>query len=139
MKRVLVSKIVLSLAAIIAMGIGVSLLFFPVEFEASAGVVLNDSSSLLSEIRAYGAMIFLGGLMMLAGVIYTKWTSLSLGLAAGLYLAIGMARLISFLMDGIPTENIVTSMLIEFLVGGVCLILFRKQAVKGTTLTLAKS
>lgn len=60
-------KILLFISGIVALAIGVSLLFATVAFEASAGIELGQDINLLSELRAPGGALLVAGIIILLG------------------------------------------------------------------------
>lgn len=126
MEKIKFIRIALFLFGIIATGIGGALLFFPVSFEASAGIVLDKNISLLSEIRAYGGMIVSGGIIVLLGGFFEKLLRLSSGVSSLFYLSLGLSRIVSLFIDGIPSEALVIACIAEIIIGLASLFMFLK-------------
>ncbi len=119
-------RTLLVLSSLIAMFIGASILFTPAEFHAANGIVLGTDASQLSEVRAPGAALLVLGALMMVGVFVRSFTLASSSMAAAVYLAYGIARLISIRIDGMPEPGLVAAAAIELLLGGLCaLALFR--------------
>ena len=116
-----VIRIFLALAGLVAGGIGASLLLDPVGFEASTGLALSADPHLLSELRAPGAALALGGLFMGLGAVWRRFTRDALALGAAVYSAYGVARLVGFALDGVPNAGLVTAATIELGMGAVAL------------------
>lgn len=124
MKKVKLVKAFLILAGLIGVVIGAALLFTPIAFEASAGIDLENNTNLLSEIRAPGAALLLGGCFIIAGAFHAQWRFISLVLTCLFYLSYGIGRLYSGLIDGIPGETLIFATIIELGIGCLGLYLF---------------
>ncbi len=110
-------KTVLIISGIIASGIGASLLFFPVAFQAASGIVLGNNINLLSETRAPGGMLFLSGLLMLLGAFLSRFTFTALVLSTLIYLSYGISRMLSMAVDGMPGKSLVIATVLEIVIG----------------------
>lgn len=134
MKKNNLTRGFLGLSGIIGIAIGGALLFFPVAFEASAGITLDHNISLLSEIRAYGGIILAGGIVIALGAFITNLMCLSITLSSLFYLSIGLSRLWGILVDGIPAEALVTATIAEIIIGLVSVyLMFSMKKLKHTT------
>ena len=110
-------SILLVLSSLIAMGIGAMILIAPAQFHAGYGIELGTDSNLLSEVRAPGGALLVLGALMLVGVFVRSFTHASASIAAAVYLAYGMSRLVSIGLDGMPGEGLVAAMAIELVIG----------------------
>ncbi len=117
MKNSKMIKALLIVSGLIGIGIGAALLFIPVAFEASAGIILDQNSSLLSEVRAPGGTLFAAGILILTGAFIAEWTSLSLVLSSLFYLSYGISRLLSMARDGVPHQSIIIATVLELVIG----------------------
>ena len=124
MKKIKFIRIALFLFGSIAIGIGGALLFFPIPFQASAGIILDENIGLLSEMRAYGSLILSSGIIILSGAFTNRLLSLSIGLSCLFYLSIAVSRIISMVMDGIPTQTLVSATIAETMIGLISLYMF---------------
>jgi len=113
-------RLLLLISALAAMGIGASLLFAPAQFHASYGIELGRDPSLLSEVRAPGAALLALGALMLLGVFVRTFTQTATIIAAVVYLAYGLARLVSFGLDGMPDDGLIEAAAIELVIGSLC-------------------
>lgn len=116
-------RTLLAVAGAAALGIGLSLLFDPVAFEASAGIRLARDAALLSELRAPGAALAASGVYMLNGALSARATRAALALTAALYTAYGLARLVGVALDGWPGAVLVAAALVELLIGAAAVAL----------------
>ncbi len=115
--------VVLIVAAVIAVGVGMSLLFSPVAFEAGVGVAVGRSANALSEARAPGGGLIAVGMLIGAGVFVRRVRRPSMLLAGTVFVAYGVARGFSILVDGSPGAALMIVMAVELAVGGLCLAL----------------
>lgn len=113
-------KALLIISGLIASGIGVAILFFPVAFYATYGVVLGDNASLLNEIRAPGGVLLSSGILIIFGVFVDKLTFTAVVFSTLLYLSYGLSRLISISIDGMPVEALVQATALEIIIGLAC-------------------
>lgn len=126
-------NVVLLTSGIVALFIGSGLLFIPITFQSSAGIILNDDPGLLSEMRGPGAVILGCGILIVSGVFVSEITFTALVLSTLLYGAYGIARMLSLVVDGTPGTSIIAAMIAEFIIAGVsasALIKFRRIHVK---------
>lgn len=117
MKQSVYVKLVLILAGVIGISVGMGQLFFPVAFEASAGISVAGETNLLSEIRAAGGTLLLAGIVMLFGVFKPSSTDFALSLAMLFYLAYGLSRSYGMVIDGIPSQSMVMVTIVEIVIG----------------------
>lgn len=124
-------KALLVVAGISGIVIGGALLFNPVAFEASAGISLGkENINLLSEVRAPGGALLAGGILILLGAFISKLTQTSVVLASLFYLSYGFSRILSMVVDGVPTTSLVMATVVEIIIGMLSvsiLFAFRKQ------------
>jgi hypothetical protein len=128
MKSSIYLKVLLFIAGLIGFSIGVALLFFPIAFEASAEIHLNKNDfNLLSEIRSSGGTLIVFGTVILMGAFKTSLTKISLQTAILLYFAYGFSRLYSIIVDGIPSQTILSAAISEIVIGAICTIFYFKN------------
>jgi peptidoglycan/LPS O-acetylase OafA/YrhL len=84
--------------------------------------MLGNEPNLLSEIRAPGGMLIASALVMLLGVVRQKLTWQALILAALLYGSYGVSRLLSMLLDGVPTGSLFWAAVLELIIGSLCVV-----------------
>lgn len=133
MEKNILIKVFLITSGIIGIGIGFSLLFFPIDFEASAGINLGDDINLLSEIRAPSGLLLVGGIIIILGAFFSKLTFTSILLSCFIYLSYGLSRLVSIVFDGFPSEPLQIALIVELLVGLVSLFVllrFNRKEIK---------
>lgn len=121
--------IYLVIAGILLIAVGGAIVFMPHTFHGSNGITLGDNPNLLSEVRAPGALLLCSGVAILMGAIRQQLRHLALTLSVLVYTSFGLSRLVSMVIDGMPSSSIVGAALIEVSVGLVgLLIVYRAQA-----------
>ncbi len=126
MKNSVTTKIFLAFSGLIAIGIGSGLLFAPVEFEASAGVILGEDINLLSEMRASGGAILATGILIILGALIPKLAYLSVVLSSLMYLSYGASRIFGMMVDGMPNNSIVAATTAEIIIGLISILVLLK-------------
>ena len=121
MKKSNVLKAILIISGVIAIGVGVTLLFTPITLYASVGVDVSNKVSLLSDLRATGGALLASGALIAAGAFRPILTFTSTVFATLLYLSYGLSRIYGMFVDGIPDLVIVQVAVIEIVIGIVCL------------------
>ena len=95
--------------------IGAAMLTRTQAFLAMSGVEISPNPSLLSELKAPSLLLILAGALMFAGSIRIRFADLSLTTGAVIYGSYGLARLVSMLMEGLPSGSLLIAMLVELL------------------------
>jgi len=132
MKNSKVLKVVLFVSGLIAAGIGGAILVMPAAFYASNGIDLGGNVSLLNEIRASGGALLAAGILIISGCFVASLTFTAVVVASLLYLAYGLSRILSFGIDGMPSEGLVQAATLEIVIGVVCVCVFAKYREKQT-------
>lgn len=123
-------KVLQFIAGVVGIIIGAGMAFTPIAFQSSAGIVLGDNLSSLSETRAPGSLLLIGSIIILLSVFKRDWRRVGLVLTALLYLGYGSGRTISLVLDGIPHQSLLIALILELLVGGLALlVLWRSNKV----------
>ncbi|MDJ0994918.1 MAG: DUF4345 domain-containing protein [Dinoroseobacter sp.] len=120
-------KIALGVAGTTALAIGSFILFAPHAFYASYGIGLGQDPNLLSELRAPGAGLAALGGIILAGIVRTTMASAALVAALTVFLAFPVGRIISLLVDGMPSANVLGALVIEILIAALLLAAFKPR------------
>lgn len=121
MKTTLLIPLSLAVSGLIAVGVGLSILIVPHAFYASSGIILGDDATMLNEVRAAGGPVFAVGLFALTSLFRTQWAGAALATSATLYLAYGLSRSISLVLDGLPSTGMLQVIGLEYAVGLLCL------------------
>jgi len=133
MKTTRSTKVLLMVSGLVAVGVGAALLFAPVAFQASAGIVLGDNVNLLSEMRAPGGALLASGVIILMGAFNPAMTPPALMLSALIYLSYGVSRLFSMAVDGMPHGPLIGATGFEILIGLLSLLALRNMGKKHRT------
>ena len=126
MKNSKVLKVVLFVSGLIAASIGAAVLAVPAAFYASNGIELGSNVSLLNEIRASGGALSAAGILIMSGSFVASLTFTAVVVASLLYLSYGLSRILSFTIDGMPSEGLVQAAALEMVIGVVCVWAFAK-------------
>jgi len=109
----------LSIAALMLLNVGGSILLTPQAFYAGDGVLLSNDPSLLSEVRASGGMLAGGALVIFAGIVRPSMRSLAMALSVLIYGSFGLSRLLSLTLDGMPSHSLLIATAIELTVAAI--------------------
>lgn len=120
MKNSKMLKIILFISGLIAASIGGAVLAVPAAFYASNGIDIGGNVSLLNEIRASGGVLLAAGILILSGAFVASLTFTAVVVASLLYLSYGLSRILSFTIDGMPSEGLVQAAALEIVIGVVC-------------------
>ena len=124
-------KITLGIAGVTAFGIGGFILASPHAFYASYGIALGTDPSMLSELRAPAANLAALGAVILAGVVRPAWARVSTAIAVTVFLAFPAGRLLSLIVDGMPSGSVLGALAIEVVIGILCVAAFWRRPVRG--------
>lgn len=127
MATTLTQRIVLGVTGLVGVGFGAILTFAPTVLHATYGLSYAPDPSLLSEIRASGTVLLTMSAFILAGLLRPELAGISLAIGAGVFLAWGAARLLSFALDGLPDSGLVIAGIAELVLGGACLAVLRHR------------
>ena len=115
------TRTILIASSAIAVAIGASILLDPVAFHASNGIAFDTNASTMSEVRAPGAALLVLGAMMAFGAFVRSLSTMSMSIAAAVYLSYGFARVLSFGLDGLPAVGLIAATGIELALGALCI------------------
>ena len=117
-------KLVLFISGLIAASIGGTVLLNPAAFYAANGINLGGSVSLLNEIRASGGMLLAAGILIISGGLVERLRFTAVVVSTLLYLSYGLSRMLSFAIDGMPSEGLMQAAALEIVIGVVCVWVF---------------
>jgi len=120
MRNSKILKAILFVSGLIAAGIGAAVLFTPEAFYALNGIRLGGDISLLNEIRAQGGALLASGLLIMSGAFVARLTFTAIVLAALFYLAYGLSRIMSMIVDGMPANGLTQATVLEIVIGLAC-------------------
>lgn len=121
-------KAVLAVAGVTATAIGAFILFAPDVFYASYGITLGADANLRSEMRAPAGGLLALGLVMLLGVIQSRWTERAIFSAFTVFIAFPAGRVVSVLSDGLPNGSIIAAFTFELVIAGLLFIVFTDKS-----------
>jgi len=121
MKNSKVLKWILILIGVQLTLMGLWRLIDPVAFFEFSGLILSEDAGLLNEARGLGGAIIGFGLLIFLGAFKKKLTFTSTLVAIVLFFGFGIARLISFAIDGNPGEALYKGIIGEFVMGSIAL------------------
>jgi hypothetical protein len=117
MNTSLLHKAVLLVSGATAVYIGGSVIASPDAFYAAYGISLQGDVSLANELRASGGSVLMLGLLILSGLVISRFALTSTVLAGAMFLAFGATRFLSLGLDGQPDAGLVTAMIAELVIG----------------------
>lgn len=113
-------RTILFIAGLIGAGVGLGMLGAPVSFHATTGIELGSNVSLLNEMRAAGGALLAAGLLILSGVVFNSMAYTATVITTVLYLAYGLSRIVSLIVDGQPDSAVYLVMALELIAGLAC-------------------
>ena len=120
------TKGLLLASGLLASGIAATILFVPEAFYAAYEIDIDSNVNLANELKAPAGLLLVAGLLMLTGVVRSKFAALSLSTATVIYLSYGLSRVFSMATDGFPNSGLVSAAAIEIAIGVACLIGFAR-------------
>ena len=89
----------------------------PIAFSARNGIELGSNISLLNDVRASGGLMLAGGLLILSGAFISRLRFTSTVVSILMFLSLGIGRIVSIAMDGMPAEGLVKATVVEMVIG----------------------
>lgn len=120
MSRISLDLAILLVAGSLAALMGGAIVIDPAAFHAVGGVRIGEDAGVSNEMRAAGGGILMVGLLALAGAFRTAIRDIALTANAAVYSGYGLARIYSFLVDGIPGSTLVWIAALELVLGAAC-------------------
>lgn len=124
MKNSKLLKTFLVLSGVLLTVIGGASLFSPEEMKAGAGIDLLGNTSLINDVRAFGALVLSIAILSIVGAFASKLTYTSSLVSFLFFLSIGFGRLVSIFSDGMPVDGLVKATGLELVLGVIGAILF---------------
>lgn len=126
------TRATLGVSGTILVFIGGSLLFDTQAFLAMNGAQIGTDPNVLSEVRAPAGLLVITGALMLAGSARYRFADAGMIAGGVVYGSFGLSRMISIMMDGLPSQALIVATLIEL---GVAVILFTLWKTNSPALT----
>lgn len=111
--KTIIARLILAFSGVLLLVIGGALLTAPQQFLATSGVEIAADPSLLSELKAPGALLIIAGLVLLTGSIQVRFANFALTTGVLVFGGYGLARLLSMLVDGLPSHSLIIATAIE--------------------------
>ncbi|MEM6687012.1 MAG: DUF4345 domain-containing protein [Bacteroidota bacterium] len=124
MNTLKISKIYLFIAGVILSIVGGLTTFTPVAIKANEGIQIAGNTSALNDVRAFGMLLLATVLLLFLGIVKNALLKTAMLSSFLLFLSLGVGRLTSILLDGMPSDGIVKATGLEFLLGLIGLFLF---------------
>ena len=96
--------------------IGGALMFTPKAFLEMSHVFVDRDPNLMSEITAPSGVLLISAAFLIFGAIKLRFAGPALLIGAVVYGSYGVARLMSLLLHGLPSESLVAAMIVEIAV-----------------------
>lgn len=111
---------------------GAFALFSPEGFTARNGVDISGDFSLLNDYRGTGGLMLGCGITILLGVLHTRMAFTSTVVAILGFLGIGIGRILSIGLDGMPADGLVKATVVEVVIGLVAIFALVRYREKST-------
>lgn len=120
------NSVVLGLSGLLFLMVGLTRLSNPIKnYEKNSGITLANDVNLLNEVRGVSAMMLLGAVLILLGIVIPKITLISTAIATLIFIGFAIGRIISMMVDGKPNKMLVQGLMFELVLGSlnvVCLV-----------------
>ena len=116
------TKITLLIAGFVAVAVGLMLVFAPVQYYATGGSQIDAFVDLLSDLRGTGGSLLALGALALSGAFRPSLTRPAVIACSLFYLSYPAARCLAMVLDGLPSTSVFVVLLVEFFIGGACLV-----------------
>lgn len=104
--------------------IGGATLINPILMKGDAGIDIAGQISVINDVRASGALILAIALLALSGVFNKQLKYTSTIVVFTLFIALGIGRVVSILIDGMPVDGLLFATVLEFILGIIGVVLF---------------
>lgn len=117
-------KIYLFVSGLILTVIGSLTTFNPVNIKANEGIDIANNASALNDVRSFGMLLLAVALLSFLGSFKESLRKSASIISFLLFLFLGLGRLLSIFIDGMPSDGIVKATGLEIVLGLVGLVLF---------------
>ena len=123
-------KIYLFVSGFILTAIGGLTAFNPVTIKANEGIQIAENASALSDVRSFGMLLVAMALFSFSGSIKSSLRKPATISSFLLFLSLGIGRLLSMLLDGMPSDGMVKATGLEIILGlaGLILLITNNQS-----------
>ncbi|MGX1930063.1 DUF4345 family protein [Flagellimonas sp. 2504JD4-2] len=116
----------LALSGLLLLMVGIARLSNPIKnYAKNSGITLADDVDLLNEVRGTSAVMLIGAIVVLLGILVPNLGLTSHVIAILLFLGFAIGRFVSIAADGQPNKKIKQGILFELVLGAaniICLI-----------------
>ncbi|MEL6560667.1 MAG: DUF4345 domain-containing protein [Bacteroidota bacterium] len=130
MKNTKLLKGYLILTGLLLIFIGGSTLMFPVQMKSGAGIDIAENISVINDVRATSAVLLFFAMLSFLGAFIEKLSFTSNLVIVLLFLSIGLGRVISIVIDGMPVDGLVKATFLELILGLAGAIIFKVSQKK---------
>ena len=120
-RGLIATRCLLLASGLLAAGIAAMSLIAPDVFYTAYGIEIGTDINLRNELKASAGVLLFAGLLTLRGAFRTEFLTISLRVAATVFLSYGVFRLLSMMADGMPDFALILAAVIELIVGAACL------------------
>lgn len=106
----------LFIAGLLLVAVGLGVLIDPLAV-AGSSAALGSETNLMSELRGPGGLLLGCGILVIVGAVRSAYTRLALTLSALAFGGFGLSRLVSLLLDGVPSGAVLAAMAVELIIG----------------------
>ncbi|MEM7186224.1 MAG: DUF4345 domain-containing protein [Bacteroidota bacterium] len=124
MNKSKILKIYLFLSGLILTAVGGLTTFNPINVKANEGIEIAGNASALNDVRSFGMLLLATALLSFLGSFRSSIRKTASIITFLLFLSLGLGRLLSIILDGMPSDGIVKATGLEFILGFAGLALF---------------
>ena len=77
---------------------------------------LENDTDLVNEIRGVGAVMLVSGIFILLGIVIPDFRFTSFAVATAIFFGVVLGRLISFVVDGKPSQDVIKATIAEIVI-----------------------
>ena len=107
----------LAISGLLITAIGTYQFLRPIPAFGKWGIKLPQDASILNEIRAEGSLLLCGGLVILSGIVAEAMSATAHAMATLIFYGFFIGRVVSFVLDGKPSQPLVLGMKAEIVLG----------------------
>ncbi len=127
MNRSKILNIYLIISGLVLTAVGGLTTFNPINIKANEGIDIAGNPSGLNDVRAFGMLLLALAIVLFLGIFKGGLKKTANVVAFLLFLSLGIGRVISMLIDGMPSDGMMKATGLEFILGIIGLILFTRN------------
>ena len=127
------SKIYLFISGLVLSAIGGLTTFTPTMIKAKVGIDLADNANALNDVRSIGMLLLATALLSFLGSFKNSLRKPAIISSFLLFLSLGLGRILSIALDGMPSSEMIKGTGLEMILGVVGLIIFMLSNNKSNT------